>query len=243
MKKTLLIVFLLALPAGLMAQESKMTDAEINEWKASFSKPNQITQETTTTISESSSIDGEIYYPLETGYKWVYKSGEMETEKVVIEKSNDTDGTITAKIKQVFYLKGARMNVMEKTYIVDRRSISEYGTNPLGQNFTTPILRRPAKVGVVWEDSNGKKYTIVNSSKTVTTPAGTFKKCLVVKIVSKISKEQAEALPKNFNTYNLAYYAPKVGYVRESTFINGKEWPASRMELTEYSLQPADKAE
>ena len=48
MEKIFLAVFCMALPMQLIAQEEKMTNAEINQWKESFNNPNPIVQDTAT---------------------------------------------------------------------------------------------------------------------------------------------------------------------------------------------------
>ncbi len=149
-----------------------------------------------------------LYFPLEADHCWAYAGEGIEfaefTRNVQFKRGNRTQiseydgGTRKMIIFQVF------PESVVKTF--SRAEVYE-NTNFLQEppNQSVVVLKAPLAVGSAWEDAKERRE-IVGTTATVSVPAGTFRKVVVVKI-TPLSKETA-------GTYHrMEYYAAGTGLI------------------------------
>lgn len=146
------------------------------------------------------------FYPLAIGHKWTYKGSiiGIATERTV-QITGQQDG---------FYLDNSGGAL----------KIDNYG---LIDNNGRYLLRGPLSKGTTWMSvptvSAVERYEIIGEGATVTTPAGTFHACLVVKSTSKLS---------GGNTLiNITTFAPKTGIIRIQTYLQNPQGNIQQTDL------------
>ncbi len=165
------------------------------------------------------------YFPLTVGNRWVYEASEgTSTEEwEVIREEEDAfviqitaDSLSTASFEEEFRptpdgierLTRSDINVDNRPQpAINRKFQPQPQAEPNGDAGPAFVLRRPLRIGTVWENGDGR-YEITALGQAVTVPAGTFEDCVEVMHWSRGGK-----------VIVISLYAPGVGVVqRDETF-------------------------
>ncbi len=149
------------------------------------------------------------YYPLAIGNRWLYQAtggGPQRSVEIVEEEEG-------------FFIDNAKGRLK-----VDAEGLRD------GDRY---LLKNPIAPGTRWSailsPSSIERYEIVEVARSITTPAGHFDSCVVVKSVNRVEKELQMELEW--------IYAPGVGIVRMSASMRDgqKEIPQGGFELKRFT--------
>jgi uncharacterized membrane protein YkoI len=173
------------------------------------------------------------YFPVQPGYRWRYKHGAVVLTITVLDETKVVDGVTTRVVEEREEKDGQPLEVARNYLAVDKSTgdvyyfgedVDEYkdgkvagheGTWQSGQNGARFGLLMPGKpkVGDRFYQERAPKVAmdraeIVSLDEKVTTPAGTYEKCLDVKETSALEKGVSHKL-----------YASGVGLVKDDEFV------------------------
>ncbi len=156
------------------------------------------------------------FHPLAVGNQWTY-AGKMQGQPV----------------EQVITIKGMK----DGYFADDANGLLRVDAEGL-RDDKRYLLREPIERGRSWSSivsvSSTERYEIADTGFTVSTPAGAFNDCVLVRSVNRIDADRSMRTEWTF--------APGVGIVRLAFFatVKGKDLPQGLLELKTFKLaQPA----
>ncbi len=169
------------------------------------------------TVESHASKDLGVYLPLKIGNCWSYTTwfhGQPQADLEVCIQSES-----------------------EGYYLDNRPNPSRWRIDAHGirDGNTRYILKAPVEIGNTWmsvaDVRTVERYEIVEIGKTVSTPAGEFKGCVLVSMEVRLTNTRM--------LQNQMIFAPDTGIVEIRTILleNGKKMPQSLMQLKSIQLQ------
>jgi hypothetical protein len=158
-----------------------------------------------------------VYFPIEKGAKWVYKSKAGKETRVITEvKNKNSEHTVTVAIVSKGTISAAEIVIVTEKGLF-RAAYADFSLDP-----PTCILKTPVKSGDKWDASSNFVVLVIKSrfkvldSEEVEVPAGRFKAVRVEEVLSMESRPGDPALSPDYAgaRTSIIWYAPRVGIVK-----------------------------
>lgn len=191
-----------------------------------------------------------VYMPLAVGNEWHYDAIELTptTQTAALRRSvpprhsgrvNTAQGqweeviTITRTIQSAGTWYVATLEWVGDTSVEERYLRHDYRGLLWRDSLSEPgyyRLRTPLRVGTFWLDpfDDQRSFEIVSTTDTVSTPAGVFRRCLVVEDVVDVPGEPLDVIT--------TWFAAGVGLVKETQHVGANL--VYTAELIGYSVDP-----
>jgi hypothetical protein len=167
------------------------------------------TKKTNKPAPQASNTRIQDYYPLQVGDRRVYRIRYGSSKKTI-------QRTIQITKKQ------------GSSYFDNQRGSYQVDAYGLRGNKLRYLLKYPLQKGKRWLSVTGvttvERYQIIDTNRTLTVPAGTYRKCIVVRSTQRLGPQGT------LEAYH--YYAPKIGPVKIATSLK-----SGRGRLPQWSLE------
>lgn len=171
------------------------------------------------------------YYPLDPGFTWQYRVSMTDGREVTRTKADVMNSKQTHLLGRTAVPQRSEMfgQILIRFLAVDGRGVFEHAQQtgdgvPISTEPPNYVLRAPLAEGTSWSStwqsaSTGQRLSvpsvkaIAGVNETVMVPAGTFARCLRLRITGKADVALASG-PATIEVQGDEWYAPQVGFIK-----------------------------